>query len=262
MRRLTAILVALGLVMLVPSATLAAPPANDLPDGAIVIPPTLPTTIDQDTTEATVSTDDVGCGAGGIDQATVWYTITPTTDVSVLFDARATDYQVGINLFEGAATPEALVDCVEMTLVADLSAGTTYYVMFADLDGDPNGGALSVTVDAAPPPIEVDLTIDRVGKVNQREGNAVITGTITCSEELEGAFLDVSVTQRVGKYTIRGFGGGDTACGPTPTEWSAFVFGDNGRLGGGKATVTVVAGGCGELRCGDAEVTASVRLRR
>jgi hypothetical protein len=182
--------------------------------------------------------------------------------VSLLFDARASDYVVGINLFLGAPTVESRIDCFEDTYIADLVAGTTYSVMFADIDGEANGGALSVTVDAAPPPIEIDLTIDRVGKVNQREGSAVITGTITCSEEAEGAFVDLFVSQRVGRYTIRGFGGTDTACGPEPTTWAAFVSGDNGRFAGGHATVEAFGSVCGELRCSDASATASVRLRR
>lgn len=263
MRRLLATLAALCLALGTAPAVLAAPPANDLPGGAIVVPPTIPGTVAQDTTEATVGADDVGCGAGGVDQATVWYTFTPATDGTILIDASASDYLVGINVFAGEASADALVVCFEVGGTLEVTAGTTYYLMFADIDGDAtNGGQLSVAFDEAPPPIEVTLTVDPVGRVDQRSGTAVLTGTMTCSEEAETAFLDISLAQRVGRFTIRAFGSTETTCGPDPVTWSAEVSPENGRLSGGRATATIFAVACDQFQCSETEHTATVKLRR
>lgn len=260
--RLAALFVGLVLVGTVPGLALAAAPANDLPAGAIAYT-ALPITIAQDTTEATVSTDDVGCGAGGLDQATVWYTLTLGAATTVLVDARSSDYEVGVNVFEGSADANNIVTCVGGAAEFDAGAGTTYYVMFADTDGDAtNGGQLNVSIDVAPPPIEVSLTVDATGKVNPKTGEATISGTLTCDHPAESSDVEVNLRQPLGQFTIHGFGFDSPGCGPTPTAWFAAIVGDNGKFAPGKATADVSAFACDELTCDDASVTASVRLRK
>ena len=266
MRRLIATVVAAALVLALPGGVAAAPPPNDLPGGAIALTGAIPAAIAQDTSEATVtSADDVGCGQGGLDLATVWYTLTPTQDLRVLIDTSASDYRVGINLFgPGTPTPETIELCTEVQQVADLTAGTTYWLMFADIDEDgTNGGQLSVTLGEAPPAIEVTFTVDPVGKVVQRQGIVTLTGTISCSDVPDNAFIELALRQRIGKYTVRGFSGFDGApCGPEPMKWTAEFVGDNGRFGGGKAELDVLAAACDPIQCGEFQQTVSVRLRR
>jgi hypothetical protein len=244
-----------------PGLAAAAAPSNDLPAGAIAIT-SVPTSIALDTTEATVTTDNVGCGSDGTDQATVWYTLTLAQATRVAVDASASSYAVGINLFAGSASADNLVDCLEQTLVFDADAGTTYYLMFADIDGDANGGQLNFSLDVAPPPIEVDVTVDGTAKVNAKTGEALVGGTITCSTQTSDAFVDVELRQPVGRFTIHGFGGAQAECGPTPTQWWASITGENGKFSAGKATVVANAFACDAFGCGDASLTASVRLRR
>jgi hypothetical protein len=95
-----------------------------------------------------------------------------------------------------------------------------------------------------------------------KAGTALLTGTVTCSDVAEGTFLEVQLSQRVGRFTIRGFGFGETTCGPEPSEWWAEVQGDNGRFAGGHATAMVFAGACDAFRCSETQVTVNVRLRR
>jgi hypothetical protein len=263
MRRLTAIVAALGLVLLAPAAAIAAPPPNDLPGGAIVLPGTLPQTVTADTTEATVEpAEDVGCGAGGTDQATVWYAFTPAADGRVLVDARDSDYWLGINVFAGTASGENQIACFENQGIVEVEAGTTYLLMFADIDGDAtNGGALSFTLDVAPPPLEVTLTVDPVAKVSHQTGGALVSGTIACSGE-GTAFMEISLRQRVGRYVIRAFGFGESPCGTEPTAWLAEVYPDNGILAGGKATGSIFLGACDDVQCAEIDQAFSVRLRR
>lgn len=259
---LAAMLAGLLLVATAPGMALAAAPGNDLPAGAIAYT-ALPITIDQDTTEATVSTDDIGCGSGGVDQATVWYTLTLANATSVLVDATDSGYPVGVNIFEGSADANNLVDCVEGAAGFDAAAGTTYYLMFADIDGDAtNGGQLHVAIDVAPPAIEITLTVDSSGKVNPKTGEATISGTVTCNHDADFGDVEVSLRQPIGRFTIHGFGFASPGCGPTPTNWFASVVGDNGKFASGRATAQVSAFACDAFSCDDDSVTASVRLRK
>ena len=260
--RIAALFAGMVLVGAAPGMALAAPPPNDLPVGAIALV-AIPVTIQENTTEASVTTDDIGCGSGGVDQATVWYTLTLANATSVLVDATDSDYPVGVNIFEGSADANNLVTCVEGAASFDAAAGTTYYLMFADIDGDAtNGGQLDVTIDVAPPPLEVSLTVNSDGKVNPKTGEATISGTISCTRA--AGFGDVSVTlrQSLGRFTIHGFGFDSPVCEPTPTDWFASVVGDNGKFAPGKATADVSAFACDATSCGEDFVVTSVRLRK
>ena len=261
MRRGVALLAAGVLLASLPGLALAAAPANDLPAGAIVIG-SLPASINQDTTQATVSSDDVGCGSGGTDQATVWYKFTPAADVNLAIDATASSYEVGVNLFEGVADTAHLINCFGGPAATQLTGGTTYYIMFADADlNATNGGTLIADLSVAPPPIELTLTVDPTGKVN-KAGVATLTGTMTCSRDADFSDIQVTLRQPIGRFTIHGSGFADATCGPSGSPWFIQVSGDNGKFGSGKATADVFAEACDQFSCADASVSKSVRLRK
>lgn len=252
-------------VLLLAAPAAAAAPGNDLPEGAIALTGALPQVISQDTSEATVSSDDVGCGAGGLDQSTVWYTFTPAEFVDLAIDPSASSYLVGVNVFDTTPTQEALIACFQGAATLKLEGGRTYYLMFADTDGDAtNGGALEVSLDLPPPPpppLEIQLTVDATARVS-RAGLATVTGTVTCSTETE--FLEVggSIRQTLGRFSIHGGGWTATSCGPAPATWTIEFEGENGKLAGGKAAVELFAVGCGLESCGEATIVATVRLGR
>jgi len=261
MRRGLALLAATVLLASLPAVALAVTPANDLPGGAIVIS-SLPASINQDTTEATVSTDDVGCGSGGIDQATVWYKFTPAADVNLAIDATPSSYDVGVNLFESVADVAHRINCFGGPGATQLTGGTTYYIMFADADGDAtNGGTLIADLTVAPPPIELSFSIDPTGKVD-KAGMATLTGTMTCSRDADFSDIQLSLRQPIGRFTIHGFGFADTTCGPSGSPWFIQVSGDNGKFGSGKATADIFAEACDPFSCADISVSKSVRLRK
>ena len=260
-QRAVAGLAALLLLAAQPGLILAAAPANDLPDGAVAITE-IPAHVTLDTTEATTTTDNVGCGSDGTDQATVWYSLTLPAATSVLVDASASGYRVGINAFVGTAEADTLIACAEQGLRLDVEASTTVLLMFADVDGEANGGQLDVHIDVAPPAIDLSLTVDPVGKVDPRTGEALVTGTVSCSMATSDAGLDLELRQSLGRFTIRGFGGSGLECGPDPTPWAVSVVGDSGRLGPGKATVNVSAFACDLFTCDDVFESISVRLRK
>jgi hypothetical protein len=248
--------------MLVPGVVRAAPPSNDLPAGAEAIT-AIPATLDQDTTEATVAPeDDLGCGAGGLDQATVWYTLTLPEAATVIVDAGQSGYGVGVNAFESdGGVPGRPFACGVAGVVIDAAANSTYFLMFADIDEDAvNGGALHVELALAPPPLEVSLTVNAFGQVSKL--GASISGTITCSSAADFSELNVSLTQSVGRITVHGLGFDNPSCGPEPASWTAFVPADNARFSGGFSAANVSAFACNAFSCGDTFAAETVRLRK
>jgi hypothetical protein len=263
-RRSGVLVATVALLALTATPVAAAAPDNDLPVGATVVDTSaLPQVFDQDTTEATVTTDDVGCGAGGVDAASVWYQITPSEDVFLLVSAVGSDYLVGINLFAGTAESDGLIDCGDVFIGLAAQAGTTYYVMLADVEGEaPLGGSLHLEVSLLPPPIELSLTVEPAGSVDTRTGLATLRGTVSCNVPDASAEITVVLTQTSGRFTIHGAGQSETLCTDTPTPWSVEVNGDNGKFGGGKVSAVVEAFACDPFSCGDTGVTIAARLRR
>jgi hypothetical protein len=259
--RAGSLLIAACLVITTAGPVWAAAPGNDLPSGAAEIG-SLPFAIDQDTTEAGVGSDDVGCGAGGYDVATVWYSFSPVEDVRVEIDARASDYLVGVNLFAGSADESGRFDCNNDALAFDATAGTTYYLLFADVNDDGiNGGSLRAEVIVAPPSLNVSLTADPTANVHPKTGQARITGTIACDRQAEFAEVSVSLRLATGRFITVGGGADSTSCGPTRAKWSAIVTGENDRFTGGLAAVEVTAFACDVVSCSETAEAGSVRLR-
>lgn len=243
---------------------LAAPPSNDDFAGATEIAG-LPYNQTLDTSEATSDPSDaelnVDCGAPAL-EATVWYTFTPATDMTVLVDVSASDYSAGVFVTTGSPGAFGPVETCGPGFVGFVAtAGTTYVLMVIDdTPGAGNGGTLEISVTEAPPPPEIDITIDPVGTFNAQTGSVTLTGTVTCTEGAF-AFIDASLTQRVGRFTVRGFGFTETLCDGTAQPWTMEVFGDTGLFKGGQAVAVAFGQACA-FDCGFTDETATVRLRR
>jgi hypothetical protein len=238
----------------------AAAPANDTSETATVVT-TLPHAITQDTTGATVTTDDVGCGAGGLDAASVWYRFTPTVDVVVEVDARPSNYLVGVTLFIGSPDEDGRADCNNDVLSFQADAGNTYFLLFADVNDDGiNGGSLVADVHVAPPVVRASLTVSAVAKVHPKTGQVMVTGTIACDRV--AAFAEVSALVRLGtgRFFTIGAGAAATDCGPVATRWGAIASGENGRFVGGAATATVTGLACDAIRCSETSIEAQLKL--
>lgn len=267
MRRLSiAICLVTTLSLVLAAPTLAAPPSNDTYAGRSVVG--LPFSQTIDTTEATTDADDTewnaSCGAPATD-ASVWYELTTATDTGVIVDVSASDFSAGIAIVTG--TPGSFVTeaCGPGTVGFFAGAGIAYQIIAFDdqEDGTPaDGGMLTISIEEAPPPPEVEITVDPVGHFNSRTGSATISGTVTCTGEVEFTELDVDLRQRVGRVVISGFGIGDFPCDGTSHEWSVEVFGQNGLFKGGKAAAVTVAFACGAFECGTAFVESTVQLKK
>lgn len=252
-RFVAALAAALASVALGGAPALAAPPANDTYPGAVTIA-AIPFTTTQDTSEATTDADDTElnatCGAPAMD-ASVWYAITPTEGATLLADVSQSSYSAGVLVATGAPGSFETVACGPSAIAWDATAGETYYIVVIDDQGDGsgNGGQMTLSVDVAPPPPTLDVTVNDTGRFDARTGSVFISGTARCGSEAVMASLEAQVTQRVGRILIRGFGGAEVTCDDTVHPWQLEIVGDNGLFKGGKAVSATFSFACSEFAC-------------
>ena len=259
---LTSIVALLSLSLAAP--VLAAAPGNDAYLGREVIG-SLPFSASVDTTAATTDADDVeanaSCGAPATD-ASVWYEFVAPADGLVLVDVSASDYSAGVIVVSGSPGSFTLESCGPGVVGFFGTTAVTYAILAFDFDGVGNGGALEIKVEAAPPPPEVDLTVEPTGSFNSRTGSATIRGTVTCTGGDEFGKIDVQLSQTVGRFKITGQGGAEFACDGTTQPWAVEVLSSNGKFAGGKAAVVAHALACNISGCGEDFTERVVTLRK
>lgn len=237
----------------------AAPPSNDDPAGATVVTEPLPFVDSIDTSEATNGADDaVGCGGPDV-TSSVWYTYTPSSDLTARISTDASDYPAGTNVLVGAPGSFANIVCAIGTFNVDLSAGTQYWFLVTPAGASVPGGNLVWSIDVAPPPLQIDLTIDGTATLDRSTGTLTVSGVATCDRE-SSIGIDGRVRQRAGRIFIDAFFFAEVLCTPEGTPWTAEAFPQNGRFAGGKATVNAFAFSFTED--GFAEASAQVSIRK
>lgn len=247
MKRLVVVIILVALSTLAVAApVMAAPPSNDTYAARIAVG-SLPFSDSLDTTEATSDADDVeanaNCGAPATD-ASVWYELAGT-DSTVLVDVSASDYSAGVIVVSGSPGSFVIESCGPGAVGFFAASGQTYAILAFDDQGDGsgNGGTLNITIDVPPPPPSVDVTVNPVGQFNRLTGSATISGTVTCTGEADFTYIEVQLTQKVGRFTISGYGFLENAfvCDGTTQPWSVEVFGSSGLFKGGRAASVTIA---------------------
>ncbi|GAA3653479.1 hypothetical protein GCM10022237_11650 [Nocardioides ginsengisoli] len=241
----------------------AAPPSNDGYGGRVTVG-ALPFSVTQDTTEATTDADDAElnatCGAPATD-ASVWYEVTATTDGALVADVSGSGYSAGVLVGTGGPGSFETVSCGPGATAWDATAGTTYAILVIDdqQDGGGNGGTLALTVDNVPPPPTISVTVNHNARFT-KAGDVIVSGTVTCTGQVDFAFLDATVTQRVGRLKITGSGETDVLCDGSVQPWSMTITADNGLFRGGKAASITFATACGVFTCGDGFDQSTIKL--
>ena len=253
--------------MLAASPALAAAPSNDTFAGAATIG-AVPFNTSLDTTEATTDADDVSantnCGAPATD-ASVWYSFTPSVDAGIAVDVSTSTYSAGVIVVTGTPGSFELQSCGPGTIAFFATAGTTYYLLVFDdqLDGSGTGGVLNLTVAEIPPPPSIDVTVNPRATFNPHTGEATVSGTVLCSGEAEFSFLDLELSQKVGRVaTIRGFASVEVTCDAVAHAWSVTVSPESGEFRGGKAASVTFAVACGVFECSVDFEERNVQLSR
>jgi hypothetical protein len=205
-----------------------------------------------DTTTATSAPDDPQCAGTG---PTVWYAFTPSSDVRVGIDTFGSDYDTTLSAYTGSPGNLTRIACnddaggtLQSAIAFDATGGVTYFIMVGAFASGP-GGTLFLHADVAPPPLEIDLTVDRFGSVTPKTGVATVRGTISCTNDAN-YFIEGLLEQRISRALLRGFFQTEGACTSPSSPWSADVTADNGLYRGGPATVAFgSAGACDAFTC-------------
>lgn len=250
------------------AGTALASAINDTQATAIDVP--VGSTVTEDTTLADL-TDPVetalnaNCGAPRVEHG-VWFSITPTDTMFVIFDTTESDYGAGLMLFPATVSADSLITCGPGQIIEQLVGGDEYFLfVFGDGETAATAGTLRLHIDEAAPPPEISVTINKSGTVD-KQGIAHIGGTVTCtSEDDAGILFEVfgDMSQRVGRVVIRGFFGSflDAPCDGSTLEWTADVFGENGLFAGGKAATVAIGFGCTDI-CSEGFAEATIQLRK
>lgn len=245
---------AAALVPLTAGSAFAAPPANDTPGGAQEL--SLGDTVSEDTTEATTGSLDAKvnayCGAP-FTNASVWFTYTAEQAGAFIVDGSQSDFSTGFMVFRGAPTGRSLLACGPDSVGVRAKAGMTYTIMAFDPSSQ-NGGNLVLSLEDAPPPPTIDVTVNSTGRAFPN-GNALVKGTYTCTN---AEFIDqfgslvqiwkrVKITAYFEKFSI-------PTCDGTTQPWQRVVSSDNGLFAAGDATFSTDALACGPIECRSARL--------
>jgi hypothetical protein len=264
-RFVAALAAALTSLAVVGSPAVAAPPTNDTYSGAETIA-AIPFSTSLDTTEATTDADDdelnATCGAPAMD-ASVWYSFTSPDDSAYIADASASDYSAGVFVATGAPGSFSVLACGPGGAGWQAEAGETYSIVVIDdqEDGTGNGGQMLLSVDIAPPPPALEVTVNDTARFDAKTGSAILSGTIMCGSEAEFAFIETTVTQRVGRLLIRGYGATEVTCDGTTRPWELEVVGENGLFKGGKAVSATFSAACGVAFCSEYFAEQRIQLK-
>jgi hypothetical protein len=178
----------------------------------------------------------------------------------VVIDVSQSSYSAGVIVATGTPGSLLLDACGPGAVAENVTAGETVYIMaFDDTPGSGNGGTLQISVDNAPPPPDLSVTVDPVGSFNSHTGVATISGSVTCTG---GDFVDLQtgLRQNVGRVAITGSGFTELPCDGT-YRWSTDVLGDNGRFAGGKVATVQFSFACGVVFCSQGFSTQTVTLK-
>lgn len=105
-------------------------------------------------------------------------------------------------------------------------------------------GEVHISNPAPPEPLDLELAVATDGKADRVNGNAVLHGTVTCSQPTSVS-LDGAVTQIVKKVLVRGTFSTRVNCTPgSPVSWTAAAVPSGSTpFAKGKAEVITQAAG-------------------
>jgi hypothetical protein len=217
-----------------------------------------------DLAAATEAAGDLDC-SGLADTHTVWYTITPQSDMRLGLRTQPTQAGVEVSTSVASGTPGALtfIQCsFSSTQAFDAKAGTTYYIQLATA-GDAAGGPVSFSVEQVQP-LSVSLTLRRTGQISD-SGVVTVGGTLRCSRTLApGSEVVVQGT------LVQGDAEGwlvpvhfTNGCSTSPMRWETTVqLLSSAGFTRGPAQLAATGFACDEFICAEPKTQqATIRLK-
>jgi len=256
MRLLLAGLAAFVFVSLAAAAT----PSNDNAAQATEIT-TLPFADTVSLAEATTTAGDLDC-SGLDDTHTVWYRITPPSDMRIgLRTANGDGTEVSTTIASGEPGSFTQLQCsFSQTQALDVTGGTSYYIQLATAGADPGPVVDFSVVRVEPLAVEIALSKN----VSLSGGVATVSGTLHCSrttppsETVVQGTLDQGATH--GWLIPVHF---STGCSKTPMRWRTTVqiLSGSGFVQG-QASLSGTGFACDEFICADPDTeTVVAKLR-
>jgi hypothetical protein len=244
-------------LLLLPTSALAAPTNDDV--AAAMVISGLPFADTVDTSEATAAAGDLDC-SGLEDTHTVWYAITPTTDMLLgLRTEPQFPAEVSTSVASGSPGSLSFLQCsFASAQTLDVKADTTYYIQLASVGTDP-GGLISFRVVQVDP-VTITLKLHKTGRI--QGGMITVGGTLRCSRPLppgSEVVVQGTLTQRSATGWLVPFHSA-VGCPTTPLRWQTTVQVLAGTFVPGKATLTATAFACDEFTCAP-NGTESARIR-
>jgi hypothetical protein len=239
-------------------------PPNDKIDHAVAVS-AFPFRATLDTTTATTDAVDTqanaSCGAPATGNS-VWYRFRPGPNHHNIFvDASASDYFAGVLIAKG--TPGALttVSCGLFFVSANLTPGTTYYIMVFDAFGG-GGGTLRLHIDDAP---SIALNVHEHTLIDPH-GVAHLTGTYSCTHarslHVFGTLIEI-VGDKVAVGHFDTLGVPAPICNGLLHPWTGLVLPPNtSPFAPGQAAAFTKALACGDVACTQVGKTTVVDLTR
>jgi PKD repeat protein len=204
-------LIALCTGLASPPAAIAAPPAYDDFDSAVVIGD-VPFQIDLDTRDSTAAADDPECLNGGVEPTSVWLSVTPSSDTFLEAWTEGTYYFAVVSIYTGSrgSLTRAAGGCSSRQAGFFATAGTTYHFMVTPCcnSGDPSGGDLRFTLSS------------HENRTNDDFANATVITTLP----FEDPGTMVPETFEEGEPTSCGTGVGTAWYAFTPTETTSITW--------------------------------------
>lgn len=223
------------------------PPANDEITAATVVTEPLPFTDTVDVRGATTASDDPDCFGNAL---TVWYQYTPSQSMHIQVDTFGSNYDTELSVYTGPPGSLTQLRCErdapipyndQAALTLDVVANQTYYFMVgAGFNSFGSERNLVFTVGPVGL-VQAEIQVDPIGTVD-REGNAIIRGTLTCSRPAVIESVGGTVQQTVGQRVIVApFFLPLSDCGPEMGEiqWEVVTRPEDGRFKPGRVTVDV-----------------------
>jgi hypothetical protein len=236
-------------------------PANDKIAHATPIAP-LPFSTNVDVSGATTDFVDKqaneSCGAPATGNS-VWYKFTPGLKHNLLFDASASDYEVGVLVATASEGKLSTIACGPILVTAALKPHTTYYVMAFDAFGE-GGGTLRMSISEAP---TAKLHVQKYAHIDAH-GVVHVKGTYSCTRvthlRISGTLVEI-VGDQVVTGTFNTLGIPASICNGGPHLWSGLVVPPSkAHFEKGKAAVFASGFACGRIACASANETALVNL--
>jgi len=226
------------------------PPNDDFANATVVT--SIPFSLTQDATNATVAPDDPFCSGR---TQTVWYAFTPAANIRLEANTFGSNYDTTLSVYTGTRGALTQITCnddsnntLQSRVRFDAVAGTTYYFMVSSLSFFPvSPASLVFNLLQAPLPLSIAPSVTQFGSVDPTTGAAILSGFVACSQP---TFVTISgqLKQTRGGTPISDFFSVFVPCTGT-TPWSvtvqtvpALFHGRSAALfTGGKANVSASA---------------------